>query len=512
MAQRDTCIVIGGGHNGLTAAFYLARAGMEVMVLERRDQVGGGAITEELLPGYRIGACAYLCHMLQRVIIDDMDLRRHGLHVYPLDPTALFVYTDGERIKLWHDPRRTDEEVARISPSNLNAYSRWTDFWKQAAEILQRYFLSAPPSFEQVSKDLAGSPASEVWDTLLNTPARAIAECFFSDTRIAAAALGSSDYGDISRPGSALTQAYFKMGLLTPHEDFGIVRGGMGGVTQAMASSAAEAGADIRTNSWVSRIIVDDGRVAGVILDSGEEVESSLVLSNADPKSTFLRLLDEDALPPAFVRQVRSLSTHSASLKLHAALDRLPDFSRYLDPEDDQSLSAMVRVMPSLDYIESSWRDAMAGRPTRFPLMQLQIPTVLDPTLAPSGGHVMSAWVTYQPFRLRQGNWTEIKQDMGNAILDELEKYAPDIRSSILEWELYTPLDISQRIGMTDGNIRHLDMEPGQLFDKRPLPGYSGYRTPVSGLYLCGAGTHPGGEVTGAPGHNAAHTVIRDIG
>ncbi len=512
MTQGDTCIILGGGHNGLVAAFYLARAGLNVTVLERDEQPGGGAITEEIFPGFRTGTCAYLCHLLQRRVIDDMQLRRHGFHVYPLDPAALFLFPDGQSVRLWHDPQRTDEEMARVSPSDRGAYPKWVEFWEAAAGILRRYFLSEPPSFEQVARDLAGTPESEVWDTLLNTPSRAIAEAHFNDQRIAAAAMGSSDYGAISDPGSALTQAYFKVGLLTAHEDFGIVRGGMGGVSQAMAAAAAEAGAEIRTGNGVSEIIVDNGSVAGVRLDSGEEIDSRLVLSNADPKSTLLCLVNEGHLHPSFVERVSALSTRSASLKLHAALDRLPDFSSRLAPDHDETQAAMVRIMPSLDQIEASWRDAMNGRPTRYPLVQLQIPSLFDPTLAPPGKHVTSAWVTYEPFSPRDGSWGEIKMEVGNAVLDEMERYVPGIRSCISHWDVFTPQDISESRGMTHGNIRHLDMTPGQLFANRNLPGCSAYRTPISGLYICGAGTHPGGEVTGAPGHNAAQAVLRDLG
>ena len=518
MARLDSCIIVGAGHNGLVAAFYLARAGIDVIVLERAEQVGGGAVTDELFPGYRIGACAYICHMLQRRVIDDMELRRHGLHIYPLDPAALIVYPDGDSLRYWHDHERTDDEIARISPRDRGAWPKWMEFWEDAARLFQRYFLSEPPAFEDIARDMAGTKYEAVWDRLLNVPVRVMAEEYFEDPRIAAVAIGSGDYGAISEPGSALTQTYFKMSLLTPDEDLGIVRGGMGGVTQAMAKAAQEAGAEIRTGANVSQIIVSDGRAAGVRLESGEEIEAAIVVSNADPKSTFTRLIDERSLPngfpgfPGFTEAVQGLSTRSASLKLHATFRQLPDFSRYLRPDDAETLIAMVRITPSLDYIESSWSDAMNGIPTRYPLMQLQIPTVFDPTLAPPGKHVMSVWVTYEPAYPRTGSWADIRRDVGNAILDQIEKYLPDIRDCIEQWDVFTPSDIGERVGMTDGNIRHLDLLPGQMFANRSLPGCGPYRTPVPGLYMCGAGTHPGGEVSGAPGHNAAHAVIRDRG
>ena len=500
MAQSESCIIVGAGHNGLVAAYYLARAGFEVTVIERTERVGGGAVTDELFPGYRIGTCAYVCHMLQRRIIDDMELRRHGLHIYPLDPSGLFIYPNGDSLRFWHDHERIDEEIALISPRDRGAWPKWMEFWEDAARLFQRYFLSEPPTFDQVAQDVAGTRCEAVWERLLNVPIRAMAEEYFEDPRIAAAAIGSGDYGAISEPGSALAQTYFKMSFLTADEDLGIVRGGMGGVTQAMARSAQKAGVAIRTNAPVNSIIVSDGRATGVLLETGEEMRADIVISNADPKSTFMCLVDEDALPSGFTEKVRGLSTRSASMKLHAVLKRLPDFSRYLRPGDPDSLIAMVRIMPTPDYIESSWREAMNGTPTRHPIMQLQIPTVFDPTLAPPGRHVMSIWVTYEPVHPRGGSWSDIRRDVGNALIDELERYLPDIRECIEEWDVFTPADIGERVGMTDGNIRHLDLSPDQLLANRSLPGCAPYRTPVAGLYMCGSGMHPGGEVSGAPG------------
>ena len=511
MAHPEHCIIVGAGHNGLVAAYYLARAGLDVTVLERTERVGGGAVTDELFPGYRIGTCAYVCHMLQRRIIDDMQLRRHGLHIYPLDPSGLFIYPNGDSLRFWHDHEQLDEEIALISPGDRGAWPKWMEFWEDAARLFQRYFLSEPPTFDEIANDVAGTKYQAVWERLLNVPIRTMAEEYFEDQRIGAAAVGSGDYGAISEPGSALAQTYFKMSFLTADEDLGIVRGGMGGITRAMAKSAREAGVEVRTNAPVNSIIVRSGRAAGVLLETGEEIEADIVVSNADPKSTFTRLVDEHALPSGFADKVRGLSTRSASMKLHAVLKRLPDFSRYLRPGDSESLIAMVRIMPTLDYIESSWRDAMNGTPTRYPIMQLQIPTVFDPTLAPAGEHVMSVWVTYEPVHPRAGSWPEIKRDVGNTLLDELERYLPDVRDCIEEWDVFTPADINERVGMTDGNIRHLDLSPDQLLAKRSLPGCAPYRTPVPGLYMCGAGMHPGGEVTGAPGHNAAYAVIKDF-
>ncbi len=510
MSDHADCIVIGAGHNGLVAANYLARAGLKVTVLERREMVGGACVTEELFPGRRMGSCAYICHVLHERVINDLALRKHGFEVLPLDPSGLFPFPDGSGFFQWHDDRRTADEIARISKHDARAYPEWVAFWRSAAGILKRYFLTSPPTLAQMVADARGTPDEHVLETLLTVPVKDIADSMFETDSIRAAGVGTGDYGALDEPGSALAHAYFKMSLLTPDENYGIVRGGMGGITQAMERSAQAAGVTVRTGADVQQVIVKKGEVRGVRLASGEVVEATVVLSNADPKRTFLRLVPEGALRPDFTDAVRRLKTLSASLKLHAVLKRLPNFSRYLGPDYEKRMPPMIRINPSLDNFVASWRDAMSGVPTRHPLMQVQIPTVLDNTLAPDGQHVMSVWVTFQPPHLKSGSWADVKRQVGEGVIAALEPYAPDIRDCIEQWDVFTPEDIEERVGMTDGNIRHLDFLPQQLFANRPMPGWSSYRTPVKGLYLCGAGTHPGGEVTGAPGHNAAQAVLED--
>jgi phytoene dehydrogenase-like protein len=511
MATDTDCIIIGAGHNGLVAAWYLVRAGLKVTVLERRGVVGGAAVTEELFPGFRLSVCSYICHMLERKVIDDLQLRRHGLHIYPIDPVSLFPFVDGSHYWAWHDAEKTSQEIGHmqgVPAADADAYPRWIRFWEQAGGLLKKYFLRPAPTVGEIASDVRDTADEAVFDTLRKTSARELAAEYFQDQRVAATAVGSPDYGQISQPGSSLALAYFKTNLHTAHEDLGIVRGGMGSITQAMARSVTSAGAAIHTDAPVKKVVVEQGSVRGVELENGESLSASLVLSNADPKSTFLHLVGESDLHSAFVSQVRSLKTRSASLKFHAALNRLPDFDRFLRPGLDQTSLAMIRVLPSVDAIEASWNDAMSGIPSRSPLMQIQIPSVLDPTLTRSGEHVMSVWVTYQPAHVRNGSWDSVRQNVGEALISELANYAPDIRECIVAWEVFTPEDISRRVAMTDGNIRHLDILPGQMLSDRPLPGWADYRTPIAGLYLCGSGTHPGGEVTGAPGHNAAQAVL----
>ena len=284
----------------------------------------------------------------------------------------------------------------------------------------------------------------------------------------------------------------------------------MGGITQAMARAAESLGVEIRTGTPVDRILVRDGRAVGVLLEDGEVLESDVVLSNGDPKRTFLSMIDEQQVGAEVVSHVRRLKTDVSYLKFHASLDELPDFTSYLGDRYDEDFLVQVRICPSVDYFQNSADDARAGRPSSTPVMHIQIPSVLDRSLVPEGKHVMSIWVLYAPVRPKQGTWDELREETGEHLIDVIQEYAPNFRKSVRDWELFTPQDLEERVGLTDGNIRHLDITAAQMLGNRPGGPFSGYRTPVDSLYLCGAGAHPGGEVTGVPGHNAAHTVLRD--
>ena len=512
MTQNNRVIVVGGGHNGLVAAGYLARAGLPVQILERRKITGGAAVTEEWFPGYRLSTCSYFCHMLQKKVIDDLSLRQHGFHVYSIDPHTFIPFPDGQHISIWHDDHKTAEEVRRISPHDADAWIEWNSFWRRAAGILRDFFLTPPPTLSQLVDKASQIGEEALLQTLLTVPMKDLVERHFESEQIRGAVCSTADHGDMTAPGSALSAAYFRVGHLRDDmENHGIVQGGMGAITQAMGRSAKAHGASIRTDAEVARIVTNGGRAAGVELASGEVLTASVVISNADPKRTFLQMVDRSDLGEEFVAAVRALKTDSASLKFHCALRELPDFSGYLGSEFDPRHLAMCQVSPSLGYVQSSWTDAQEGRPSRTPIMRIQIPSVYDHTLAPEGHHVMSLWVTYEPPHLKEGSWADHRQEVGEHPIDELSKYAPNLRNALIDWDILTPEDIEERIGMTDGNIRHIDIVPQQMLSRRPLPGWSDYRTPIDGLYMCGAGTHPGGEVTGAPGHNAAHAVLEDL-
>ena len=515
MPQSYDAIVVGSGHNGLVAANYLSRAGLSVLVLERRDLVGGACVTEELFPGFNVSSCSYVSHLLQEKVVDDLSLKRHGLNIFPLDPYRFFPHPSGQYTITWHDDEQTRAEIERVSPADARRFPDWCHFWKQAAGILHRYFLSDPPTFEEVEDAVAGSGDEEVFRRMVSGNMTDLVREHFESEVVQGSYIDAQDAGNSRAPGSIMASTYIRCNQFTRQDLLGIPKGGMGNITQSLARAARSAGVDIRTGAEIERILVrrngdrrsGDGRAYGVRLDSGEEIEAEVVLSNADPKRTYLRLLAEEDLGADFAASVRELKTDASYLKFHCTMRELPDFSRYLGPDYDPKLLAQVRLCPSIDYFHQSWDDASAGRISSCPIMTIQIPTVLDDSIAPAGQHILSAWCLYAPVKLANGSWEESRQQAGEQLIDLLTEYAPNARDAIIDWSLFTPADLEERVYLTDGNIRHLDIIPSQMLSRRP-----GYRSPIQGLYLCGAGTHPGGEVTAAPGHNAARAVLRDLG
>ena len=506
-------IILGGGHNGLVAAAYLARAGLKTLLLERRDVLGGACVTEELFPGYNFSACSYFCYLLQTKVIEDLELRKYGFEVYHIDPWRFLPLPDGNRLLLWDGVEQTQEEIARFSKHDASNYPRWNAFWERAAGIIYPHFLTPPPTVAEIADRLTGTDDEEFFERLLLASMSDVVTEFFESEPARAAFIHAHDVGDPTAPGSAWCYAYIKCTMFSDPENVGLVKGGMGGVTQALAASARARGATLQTGAQVERILVENAKAIGVALADGTEVRSRIVVSNADPKRTFLKLVDARHLDSRFTQRIKSLRTEAAYLKFHAALKGLPDFSAYFaEGEFDPRFLAEVKICPSIDYFAQAWADAKRGLPSRAPLMEVQVPSAYDPTMAPPGHHVMSIWALYAPVRLREGTWEERRNEVGARLIETLRAYAPNLRNVIMDSSLFTPADIEQRMAMTDGSIRHLDMVPGQFLAQRPLPGWSSYRTPIASLYLCGAGTHPGGEVTGAPGHNAAQMILADLG
>jgi phytoene dehydrogenase-like protein len=511
MTDAYDAIIVGGGHNGLVCAAYLAKAGRKVVVLERRQMVGGACITEELFPGYRFSACSYYCYLLHAKVIEDLQLRRHGFHVTPLDPLKCCLFPDGRALMTWDSVERTQDAIGRFSKRDAAAYPRWVAFWERAAAVIHPHFLTEPPTLAALAAAQRTADDRAFFDRLLTASVEDIVTEFFEDEAVRGAFIHAHDAGDAAAPGSAWAFTYIRSSALTPRENTGIVRGGMGAITQAMAAAARSYGATIRTGVTISEILVEHGAAIGVRLADGGDIRARIVASNADPKRTFLRLVSPDHLPVEFRRAVSRLKTRAAYLKFHAALSRLPDLSRYFDGNFDVRYLGYTKISPSIAYFKRAWDDAAHGRPPHRPVLDIQIPSGYDSTMAPAGKHVMSIWASYAPVRLAEGTWEDRREEVGDLLIDTLAQYAPDIRHCLEDWQLFTPQDLETRVGLTDGNIRHLDIVAGQFLAARPMPGWAHYRTPIRGLYLCGGGTHPGGEVTGAPGHNAARAILADL-
>ena len=396
-------IMLGGWHIVLVCASYLALSGLDVLVLERRPFVGGACVTEELFPGYRVSSCAYICHLLQTKVIDDLELRRHGFDVFHLGPGRFQPFPDGRALSVRDDGERTQRSLAQFSKRDADAFPAWLAFWERAAGLLYPHFLRPPPTRDQLRAGVHGTKDESFLERLLSVSMLELVEEFFESPEARGAFIQAQDAGDPASAGSAWCYTHIKCAAFSRPADVGVVKGGMGGITTALARSAEAHGATLRTDAAVERVLVVKGRARGVRLASGEEIHSRVVVSNADPKRTFLQLVDQDDLPDAFRRTTRDLKTNAGYLKFHAALTRLPDFSRYFPDAVDPRALANVKICPSVEYFASSWRDACDGRPSRTPVIEVQIPTVYDNTLTPTGHHVLSAWVLYAPVRMKAG-------------------------------------------------------------------------------------------------------------
>ena len=506
-------LVVGAGHNGLVAAFYLARQGLNVQVVEARDKVGGACVTEELIPGFRFSTYANVACWLRPKIVDDLRLIERGLEFWGYD---VFTRTleGGEPFSLGCDLASQQAEIARFSEADAAAWPQWHRFWRQATPLLGPSLLTPPPTLAELFGRARRLGSEDFLTTVLTTSLAQLADRFFSSEVMRSQHVAPHDMGSVYDTGTGLATAlatamstFSETGRPAPR---GYVRGGMGELTQAMADAAGEHGVSIRTSSPVHHILVEDGRAVGVELEGGEAVEASVVVSNADPKRTFLRLLEPEDLPEGFRHRVQALRTDVAPLKFHCALSELPEFYGFEGSE--KPTRGTFQICPDRSYHERAWDDARHGRLPEAPFMDLMTPSAGDASLAPAGQHTVSFWILFAPVHLRTGSWPERREEMAERLLNIVDQYSPNFRRALRDYVLLTPYDLEQRVLLTDGNIHHVDISPSQMLWQRPLPELANYRTPVQNLYLCGAGMHPYGEVHGACGHNAAHAVLEDLG
>ena len=520
-------VIVGGGHNGLVCATYLARAGLKTVVLERRHLVGGAAVTEEPWPGYRVSTASYVVSLLPGRIVSELSLRRHGYHVYPLDPAYFAPFLDDSGILVWEDTHEAAAEIAKISKADGAAYPRYCRDVSELAAMIRPLLSKIPPDPAlRSARDLPAATgmmgymlrrrgaAAGLVDLMTMSCADFLGR-YFTDERI----LGALSPGGVigmwggpMSPGSAYVLLHHRMGEVDGVGGcWGVARGGMGAVSEAIASSAREAGVVIETNAEVASIDVSGERVRGVTLADGRRFDAKTVVSGVHPSTTFLSMVGESHLPDSLVRDVRQFRTRSPSAKVNLALSGLPSFTARPGSELGPQHPEFI-ISPTLEYLERAWDAAKYGQPSPRPMIDCVIPTTKDSTLAPAGAHIMSCFVQYVPYELADGaSWDDAARDaLASTVIDTISTFAPGFGDLVTHRQVLTPVDLEERFGLLGGNIFQGEMSLDQLFSFRPSADACGYRTPVEGLYLCGSGTHPGGGVMGIPGRNASRVIIRD--
>lgn len=524
--RQHDAIVIGGGHNGLVAACYMARAGLDVLVLERNDYVGGAAVSRQLYQDFTYSNCSYVCSLLRPEIIRGLELPKHGLQVIPYEGGCTMM-RDGNHLANYTNHDALRREIARHSKRDAEAYDRYSRDVMRQCKFIKPLLMRTPPdptSFKMrditellyLGQKFHKLGEARMYDTMrfwTMSAADFLDEYFESDI-IKAHFAGSSIIGTAlgpRSPGTAYVLLHHYMGDIDDAVGtWGFARGGMGSVTSSLASSFQASGGTIRTSAEVEEILVRNGRARGVVLANGETLHASTVVSNLDVKRTFLKTMDPIHLPAEFVERVRNFKIRGSSGKLNIALDGLPSFPSI--PADSPCIKGDLHILDTIDAMERAYDDWKDGRWSRAPYIDMLLPSLIDPTMTPDGKHYMSVFVQYAPYQLADGPWTaEKRQAFGNTVIDGIAAHSPDFKDMILHAEIRTPWDIENEVGLTEGNIFQGELTMDQLLFNRPIPGYAQYRTPVDGVYMCGSSTHPGGGVMGAPGANAARVILRDL-
>jgi len=519
-------IVIGGGHNGLTNAAYLARAGKKVLVLERRHVLGGAAVTEEVFPGFKFSVCSYVVSLLRPEIIRDLDLPRHGLEILPLDGTFTPM-PNGDYLWRVNDHGRTRREIARHSKLDAEAYEEFGKAMQAMCRFVKPILSMVPPDPSTLNprelmkllflgKRFQGLSSEDKYNQvqLMTMSAVDFLDQWFETDVLKATMSASGIIGTflgVRSPGTAYVLLHHYMGEIDgAFRSWGFSRGGTGAISNAIADAAREAGAEIRTLSPIARIIVKNNRAQGVVLQNGEEIYGDVISSSVDPRLTFVKFVEEGQLPEEFLEDVRRYKFRGSSGKVNIALDALPDFKCL--PGPGAHLRGAISISPSVEYMEKAYDDAKYGNFSRRPYIDMVIPSLTDPSVAPPGKHVMSCFVQYAPYKLRPGlNWDEQREAFGNNVIDTISEHAPNLKNIIINKQVLTPLDLEREFGLSEGNIFQGELSLEQLFFLRPVPGYAQFRTPIKNLYLCGSATHPGGGIMGAPGRLAALEILKDV-
>ena len=526
MGQRYDVIVIGGGHNGLVNAAYLARGGKKVLCLERRHVLGGAAVTEEIIHGFHFSECSYVVSLLRPEIIRELDLPRHGLEILPLDGTFTPM---PNRDYLWrvNDHARTQREIRRHSRVDAEAYDEFSRMMVPMCRFVKPILSMIPPDPTTLDprelkklyflgrrlQQLSSDERYTLIQVMTMSAADFLDQWFETDvlkaTMSASGIIGT--FLGIRSPGTAYVLLHHYMGEIDgAFRSWGFSRGGTGAISNAIAGAAREAGVEIRTRAGVARILVKNGRACGVALESGEEFSANVISSSVDPHLTFEKFLVPAELPADFLEDVRRYKFRGSSGKVNLALDALPEF-RCL-PGAGAHLSGAISISPSVEYMERAYDDAKYGRYSRRPYIDMVIPSLTDPSVAPPGKHVLSCFVQYAPYKLApgQGTWDDLGEKFGDNVVDTIAEHAPNLKKIIVGRQVLTPLDLEREFGLTQGNIFQGELSLEQLFFLRPAPGWAYYRTPVHNLYMCGSATHPGGGIMGAPGRIASQVILKE--
>ncbi len=520
-------IIIGAGHNGLVASCYLAKAGLKTLVLEQREIVGGAAVTEEIHPGFRCPSLAHSTAPFSSQVMKDLRLDRHQLEIITPAARVFALAPDARSLCIYNDTAQTIRELKEISTSDARSYSEFERSFTRIGKVLAPLLTMTPPEIDHPSpgelwnlgklgRSFRGLGKQDAYRLLRWGPmavADLVAEWFETETlRAVVAARGI--FGSFAGPWSAgtslglLWQAAMDGHAIAPATFF---RGGMGALTEALANAAQNSGVEIRIGTRVERIETNEDRASRVVLKSGAEIVARGIVSNADPRTTLLKLVDPVCLDPSFLQKIRNYRANGVSAKINLALSGLPSFSG-VDAESARTkLSGRIHIGPDIDYLERAFDAAKYGDYSPQPYLDITIPSLLDSTLAPAGAQVMSVYVQYAPYKLKEGDWHSRREEFADKVVAVLSDYAPNLKELIVGRQVITPLDLEETYGMSGGHIHHGEQTLDQFFAFRPLLGWAQYRTPIKGLYLCGAGTHPGGGVTGLPGTNAAREIIKDL-
>jgi phytoene dehydrogenase-like protein len=524
MPQSYDVIVIGGGHNGLVNAAYLAKAGKKVLVLERRGVLGGAAVTEEIVPGFLFSECSYVVSLLRPEIIRELDLPRHGLEILPLDGT-FSPMPNGDYLWRVNDHAKTQREIRRHSRLDAEAYDEFSKMMTPMCRFVKPMLSMIPPDPTTLNpKDLKQlhfmlqrfrELSSEERYTLVQLMTMSSADFLdqWFETDVLKATMSASGiigtFLGIRSPGTAYVLLHHYMGEIDgAFRSWGFSRGGTGQISNSIASAARELGAEIRTNAPVSKILIKDSRVSGVVLKNGEEIRANVVSSSVDPHLTFEIFIEPKELPSDFLDSVRRYKFRGSSGKVNIALDGLPNFRSL--PGVGQHLRGAMSISPGMEYMERAYDDAKYGHYSKRPYIDMVIPSLTDPSVAPPGKHVMSCFVQYAPYKLAEGTWDDQREAFGNNVIDTIAEHAPNIKDIIIEKQVLTPLDMEREFGLTQGNIFQGELSLEQLFFLRPVPGWAYYRTPVDNLFMCGSATHPGGGIMGANGRIASQVILKE--